>query len=371
MNKYILLLIIHILCSSHILSETNPGFPDYYSAIIVFPEDCNTKAAVESTNIYKISFEENNSSQILAFIIETNAAFEKNGNNGQLAKVKNSPLIDYNTLSNDLEKKDSEISVLHTNIAKANTQRKFLLASEVILLLLVGGIFYQYWYVRKTNKIITEERNKSDNLLLNILPEETAEELKTNGFVKTKKYKNATVLFTDFVNFTGKSSKIDPETLIESVDYYFRNFDEIVDRHNMEKIKTIGDSYMCVGGLPQKNDTNTIDAVKTASEMLYFVERNKKNPPDGITPFDIRIGINSGPLVAGVVGTRKFQYDIWGDTVNVASRMESNCEPNQINVSQNVFDVLKNDIPFKYRGEIKVKNRGKMKMYYLNEVARN
>jgi class 3 adenylate cyclase len=158
---------------------------------------------------------------------------------------------------------------------------------------------------------------------------------------------------------------------VNSIDYYFRRFDEITSKHNLEKIKTIGDAYMCVGGLPKENESNAMDAVKAAHDIIAFVEETRQNPPEGVTPFNIRIGINSGPLVAGVVGTKKFQYDIWGDTVNVASRMEANCEPNQINVSENVFELLKNSLNFTYRGKIDVKNRGKMKMYYLDGFSRN
>ena len=281
-------------------------------------------------------------------------------------------------LSFDIEKKESEIAILNVQneiqtqqIARATLFRNFLIAAAGLLLVIIGGIVYQYRFVKKTNEIITHERNKSDQLLLNILPKETADELKEYGIVQAKKYENATVLFTDFVNFTGKSGNIEPEDLVKSIGYYFTNFDEIVGRYNMEKIKTIGDAYMCVGGIPNKNETNAMDALKAAEAILTFVEETRKNPPPGITPFKIRIGINNGPLVAGVVGTKKFQYDIWGDTVNIASRMESNCEPNHINVSQNVFDELKNKVAFKYRGEVKVKNKGKMKMYYLDKFSVN
>ncbi|MBT8220478.1 MAG: tetratricopeptide repeat protein [Bacteroidia bacterium] len=274
-------------------------------------------------------------------------------------------------LSFNLEKKESEISLLNAEVSRANLQRNLFLATAGFLLLLAGGAIYQYIFVRRTNKIITEERNKADRLLLNILPEETAKELKLKGSVLPKKYDYATVLFTDFVGFTSEAANLDPEDLVHSVDYYFRHFDQIIERNNLEKIKTIGDAYMCVGGLPEENSTNAIDAIKAAQEMLEFVNETGNNPPEGIKPFKIRIGINSGPLVAGVVGTRKFQFDIWGDTVNVASRMETNCEPNQINVSENVFDILKDNVPFIFRGEIDVKNRGLMKMYYLDDVQVN
>ena len=281
-------------------------------------------------------------------------------------------------LNFDIEKKESEIAILNAQneiqtqqISRANQFRNFLMAVAGLLLVIVGGVFYQYRFIRKTNQIITEERNKSDELLLNILPKETADELKLHGSVETKKYKNATVLFTDFVNFTGKSGNIEPEELVKSIGYYFTNFDEIVGRFNMEKIKTIGDAYMCVGGIPNENSTNAEDALKAALAILDFVKKTKKDPPPGITPFKIRIGINTGPLVAGVVGTKKFQYDIWGDTVNIASRMETNCEANHINVSENVFARVKDKAEFSYRGEIDVKNKGKMKMYYLEDLSEN
>lgn len=274
-------------------------------------------------------------------------------------------------LSFDLEKKESQIALLNADIEKANLQRNFFLAMAGLFLLVAGGGISRYLFVRRTNKIITDERNKSDQLLLNILPEDTAKELKNKGSVIPKKYDHTTVLFTDFVGFTKEASDLEPEDLVRSIDYYFKYFDKIIQNHKLEKIKTIGDAYMCVGGLPKKNTTNTLDAVLAAQKMLKFVKDIGHNPPEGITPFKIRIGINSGPLVAGVVGTRKFQYDIWGNTVNVASRMESNCEPNQINVSENVFNQVKDQIPFKYRGEIQVKNMGEMKMYYFDELLSN
>lgn len=273
----------------------------------------------------------------------------------------------------DVEKREAQIDLLNADneiktqqIARERTFRNFLMATAGFLLLLIGGVTYLYQYSRKTTKIIIEEKNKSDQLLRNILPHETAEELKKYGVVKAKKYDSATVIFTDFVNFTGESEKIEPEVLVHTIDYYFKHFDAIISKYKLEKIKTIGDAYMAAGGLPLKNAASAVDAVNAAAEIIQFTEETFKNPPEGINPFKIRIGINSGPVVAGVVGTTKFQYDIWGDTVNVASRLESNSEPNQINVSHSVYEELKDKFNFIYRGALDVKNKGSIKMYFYS-----
>ncbi len=258
----------------------------------------------------------------------------------------------------DIEKRDNEIALLNADneiktqqIARANLMRNFFIAAAALLLLIIGGVVYQYQYVTKTNKIITLERNKSDGLLKNILPPETAEELKQNGVVKPKKIEFTTVLFTDFVGFTQVSSHHSPETIVSSIDYYFKEFDRIVTKNNLEKIKTIGDAYMCAGGLHTDDldhSQTTMNTVMAAHDMIQFTKNTAENPPEGIVPFQVRIGIDSGPVVAGVVGQTKFQYDIWGDTVNVASRMETNSEPNRVNVSENVFDILKSKNEFVY-----------------------
>lgn len=273
----------------------------------------------------------------------------------------------------DVEKREAQIDLLNADneiktqqIARERTFRNFLMATAGFLLLLIGGVTYLYQYSRKTTKIIIQEKNKSDQLLRNILPHETAEELKKYGVVKAKKYDSATVIFTDFVNFTGESEKIEPEVLVHTIDYYFKHFDAIISKYKLEKIKTIGDAYMAAGGLPLKNAASAVDAVNAAAEIIQFTEETFKNPPEGINPFKIRIGINSGPVVAGVVGTTKFQYDIWGDTVNVASRLESNSEPNQINVSHSVYEELKDKFNFIYRGALDVKNKGSIKMYFYS-----
>jgi len=202
---------------------------------------------------------------------------------------------------------------------------------------------------------------------LNILPEETAEELKQNGKVQAKKFDSVTVLFTDFEGFTNFAENLSPEKLVESVDFYFSKFDEIMEKYDLEKIKTVGDSYMCAGGLPFPTEDHAQKMVQAGFEIAAFVKEAKKTNDKDQTRFDIRIGINTGPVVAGVVGTKKFSYDIWGDTVNIASRMESNSEPGKINISENTYELIKDTFDCEYRGKIKAKNRGMMKMYFVNK----
>jgi len=236
----------------------------------------------------------------------------------------------------------------------------YIAALSLFILFLIGA----YFLLRKSNKNLDKERERSEQILLNILPEETAKELKLNGIIKAKQFDQITVLFTDFKGFSVIAEKIEPGKLVDSVDYYFRSFDSIIDKYRLEKIKTIGDSYMCAGGIPSPNSTHAEDAFRAAIDIRDFVEKTKKNPPSGIHPFEIRIGLNTGPVVAGVVGTKKFAYDIWGNTVNLAARMESNSEPGKINVSESTFELLKDKYDFSYRGEIEVKNGLLQKMYF-------
>ena len=266
----------------------------------------------------------------------------------------------------EVSQKQSEVDLLNQGKKNRQIMAVSSAVSAALVFLLAFGMYRRYKFIKRTNVIIEEEKNRSDSLLLNILPAETANELKQNGKVLAKKFESVTVLFTDFEGFTHYAEKLSPEKLVESVDYYFSKFDEIMEKYDLEKIKTVGDCYMCAGGLPFPIEDHAFKMMHAAFEIAEFVTHSKNNNPMEHTRFEIRIGINSGPVVAGVVGTKKFAYDIWGDTVNIASRMESNSEPGKINVSENTYELIKDAFDCDYRGEIEVKNRGMMKMYFVN-----
>jgi len=225
-------------------------------------------------------------------------------------------------------------------------------------------------YLSKVIQSRTEEllleKEKTETLLSNILPEETAKELKEKGRATSMRFNMATILFSDIQGFTKIAEDMNPDTLIDELDRFFLEFDKIVEKHNIEKIKTIGDAYMCAGGIPQKNRTNPIEVVVAALEMQYRVkmlqkEYNLKNQDY----WGLRIGIHTGPIIAGVVGSKKFSYDIWGDSVNIASRMESSGEVGKVNVSESTYVLIQEFFDCEYRGKMPVKYKGEIDMYFV------
>ena len=242
---------------------------------------------------------------------------------------------------------------------KAAHRRNYELIGAGVLVLALVFIFL----LSRNNKLLDKEKKQSDSLLHNILPEEIARELKKTGGAAAKQFDDVTVLFTDFVNFTEAGERMKPEALIEELNTCFKAFDEIMGKYNIEKIKTIGDAYLAVAGLPTPGPKHAEHVVSAAKEISTFMADRRAKM--GNSTFEVRIGIHSGSVVAGIVGIKKFAYDIWGDTVNTAARMEQNCEVGRINISVTTYELVKDKFNCEYRGEVAVKGKGIMKMYYV------
>jgi class 3 adenylate cyclase len=284
-------------------------------------------------------------------------------------------------LSFETEKKISEaentIGTLESDKKLALLIRNFTMGIAVLLMIVAGIIFNRFRVTHKQKIIIEKEKQRSEELLLNILPSEVAEELKEKGSADAKQFESVTVMFTDFKGFTQIAEKLSPTELVNEIHTCFKAFDEIISKHNLEKIKTIGDAYMCAGGLPVVNKTHASDVVKAALEIQQLMNAPPNLPegeesqragqvsPSGRFRGAVRIGIHTGPVVAGIVGVKKFAYDIWGDTVNIASRMESSGEAGKVNVSGSTFELVKDKFICNHRGKIQAKNKGEIDMYFV------
>lgn len=213
---------------------------------------------------------------------------------------------------------------------------------------------------------LAEEKNKSDELLRNILPQHVAEELKLNGHVRPVFHDEIGILFSDFTDFTRVAATMDPHELVEELNICFSAFDRITDFHKVEKLKTIGDGYLCVSGLAAGVDEHSMNLLKAAFDMRDFVaKRHGEKVAAGKDYWHLRIGMHCGPAVAGVVGSRKFAFDIWGDTVNTASRLESSAEPGKINVSAHFFAHLDGKVRAEARGALPLKGKGLVEQYFI------
>jgi adenylate cyclase len=267
------------------------------------------------------------------------------------------------SLNSVQEKKDA---VAKVELNKQKQQKYGLFIGLGVMLAFALVFLRQRNKIGKEKKNVEKEKERSEELLLNILPSEVAAELKEKGSADAKMFDDVTVMFTDFKGFTTIAEKLSAKELVGEINYCFSAFDNIIHKYGIEKIKTIGDSYMAAGGLPVANKTHAKDVVNAALEINKFMEEHKQQRlKEGKEIFEIRIGIHTGPVVAGIVGIKKFAYDIWGDTVNLASRMESSGEAGKVNISGSTYELIKNDFNCTYRGKIQAKNKGEVDMYFV------
>lgn len=266
------------------------------------------------------------------------------------------------TMRFDLEKKTSD--------QKKREAEKMLLEKtlENEKLVREQNVVLEKKVAERTTELMLEKK-KSDDLLLNILPAEVASELKAHGKYRARKFENVTVLFTDVKNFTQLTAASTPEDIISLLDIYFREFDRIIKKYNLEKIKTIGDAYMCAGGVPVVSETHAVDVVNAGLEIRDFADAFiRERKAAGLSYFEIRMGISSGSVMAGIIGTDKFVYDIWGDCVNTAARMEQNSEVGSVNISESTYQLVKDHFDIEPRGKIQAKNKGMIEMYFVKSI---
>ncbi len=281
----------------------------------------------------------------------------------------------------ELEKREGQIELLTTDkalqdaiIQKQKFVKNAFIAGFILILMVAFQTLRRYFEKVKTNKILDQQKDEIETLVLNILPAEVATELRTEGSATPRSYESVSVLFTDFKGFTKIASGLAPKDLVAELNDFFMAFDEITGKNNLEKIKTIGDAYMCAGGIPSSNDTHPFDTVNAGLEMQeYMRQSNAIRASKGQEPWGLRVGIHTGPVVAGVVGKKKFAYDIWGNTVNIASRMESSGEAGKVNISTATHALVKASYKCEPRGKIYAKNVGDIEMYFveLNPIEKD
>jgi class 3 adenylate cyclase len=288
-------------------------------------------------------------------------------------------LLEHRYLLDSLDHKFGMDSLTMSNkdlaLREEKSNQRFYIAGLIALLLLAGGSMFSYVKARQyaktlevKNTVIREEQQRSENLLLNILPALIAEELKAKGHTTARPFDDVGVLFADFIGFSHIAEQVSAEQLVSDLDTCFQAFDAIIVRFGLEKIKTIGDAYMCASGLPNGGGSQIramVDAALAIQQWLseWNTERDKK----GLPRYEARIGIHRGPVVAGVVGSKKFAFDIWGDTVNIAARIEQAGASGRVNISGEAYQIIKAYYKCQYRGKVAVKNKGEIDMYFIGE----
>jgi adenylate cyclase len=301
--------------------------------------------------------------------IQTRDSLFSQENTRKLVQSKMQYEFDKKFLADSLANEEAKIKrelVYTETLHKKEKERNTFLISGLAILLIAAALWNRLQYIRKSRTILQKEKDRSENLLLNILPMDVADELKIKGRYNAKSYSMVSVLFTDFKDFTRVSEMVSAENMVNELDVCFSSFDAIIQKHRVEKIKTIGDAYMCASGLPAVTETHAFDLVSAAIEIRDFMlNRKKEKEARGEIPFEIRIGIHTGPIVAGIVGTKKFAYDIWGDSVNIAARMESSGEAGKINISETTYEMVKDKFNCVYRGKVAAKNKGAIDMYFV------
>jgi len=294
--------------------------------------------------------------------------------------------------------KELEVDQLASRLQQAQLKRtrNIYMFTGIGVLLLAGGLWNRLRFTRRSRAAIQKEKDISEGLLLNILPEEVAAELKAKGYADAREFEQATILFTDFKGFTSLSEKLTAGQLVAEIDHCFKAFDGIMEKYSIEKIKTIGDAYMAAGGLPIPENGSPADVIQAALEMQEFMAQYASvRQAEGRQYFEMRAGIHTGPVIAGIVGVKKFAYDIWGDTVNIASRMESSGEAGRVNISEATYALVRevkevreekeaakgpNPQPvtrqpatahvftFTPRGKVQAKGKGEMEMYFVEKA---
>ncbi len=360
---------------------------------IIIPDDLSGSAELSFTESLIFDYKHNNllfelsSRDTLGYSFFLNGFDEKWGEwlPGNYKEYTNLPAGNYelHVRYRDMEGNAEETAIVNFRVLPLWYFSALAIGFYICLVLLIIWALYaqltlrfartQYMLEQIINKRTEDliiEKEKTENLLANVLPKNTASEIMEKGKATKIKYNFVTVLFSDIQGFTKIAEEMNPEVLIDELDKFFFYFDSVVENLGIEKIKTIGDAYMCAGGIPEKNRTNPVEVILAALEMqVYMKELKEASQVQGMKYWDIRIGIHTGTVIAGVVGHKKLSYDIWGDTVNTASRMESSGEAGKINISGTTYEFVKEFFICEHRGKMPVKYKGELDMYFVNGIV--